>query len=189
MKKVSIFATALMLTAASYAQTWTLDKMHAKAGFTITHMMVSDVDGSFRTFDATLTSAKPDFSDASFTFTAQTASVFTDNDKRDEHLKSADFFDAAKNPTITFVSTSVKKNGANKLKLTGNLTMHGVTKVVVLDAAYKGPSMNPMSKKNVAGFKVTGSVKRSDFKLADSMPGAALSDEVIITANGEFQQG
>src|SRR4051812_17329756 len=88
MKKVSIFATALMLSAASFAQTWTLDKAHAKVGFTITHMMVSDVDGMFKTFDATLTSAKPDFSDAVFNVTAQTASIFTDNDKRDEHLKS-----------------------------------------------------------------------------------------------------
>jgi len=189
MKKVSIFAAALMLSAASYAQTWTLDKAHAKVGFSITHMMVSDVDGMFKTFDATLTSAKPDFSDASFTVTAQTASVFTDNDKRDEHLKSADFFDAATNPAITFKSKSVKKTGANTMKITGDLTMHGVTKQVVLDGSFRGPAVNPMSKKTVAGFKVTGTVKRSDFKLAEKMPSAALSDEVVITANGEFQQG
>lgn len=189
MKKVSIFATALMLSAASFAQTWTLDKAHAKVGFTITHLMVSDVDGMFKTFDATLTSAKTDFSDAAFSVTAQTNSIFTDNDKRDEHLKSPDFFDAAANPTITFKSKSVQKTGANTMKITGDLTMHGVTKTVVFDGTFKGPAVHPMNKKTIVGFKVTGVVKRSDFKLASSMPSAALSDEVTITANGEFMQG
>ena len=189
MKKASIFITALMLSAASYAQTWTLDKAHAKIGFTITHMMVSDVDGMFKTFDATLTSTRADFSDAVFSVTAQTNSVFTDNDKRDEHLKSADFFDAAVNPTVSFQSKSIKKTGENTFKITGDLTMHGVTKSVVLDGSFKGPITNPNNKKAVAGFKITGVVKRSDFKLADKMPTAALSDEVTITANGEFKQG
>src|SRR4051812_16957954 len=104
MKKVTVLLAALAMSAASYAQTWTVDKAHAKLGFTITHMMVSDVDGMFKTFDATLISGKPDFSDASFNVTAQANSIFTDNDKRDAHLKSADFFDAEKNPTVTFVS-------------------------------------------------------------------------------------
>ena len=181
--------TALMLSAASYAQNWTLDKAHAKIGFTITHMMVSDVDGTFKNFDATLTSAKPDFSDAVFSMTAQTASISTDNEKRDEHLKSPDFFDAAKNPSVMFKSTSMKKDGDNKYKLMGNLTMHGVTKPVTLELSFRGPATNPMTKKPFAGFKISGTVKRTDFGIGASMPSAMLSDDVVITANGEFQQG
>src|SRR4051812_34425432 len=101
MKKVSIFMAALLMSAAAYAQTWTVDKAHAKLGFTVTHLMVNDVDGMFKTFDATITATKPDFSDAVFSMTAQTSSISTDNEQRDAHLKSADFFDAEKNPTIT----------------------------------------------------------------------------------------
>lgn len=189
MKKLSIFAAAVMLSASSFAQTWNVDKAHAKLGFTITHMMVSDVDGMFKTFDATLVSSKPDFSDAVFNVTAQTNSIYTDNEKRDNHLKSPDFFDAEKNPTVTFKSKSVQKTGVNAMKITGDLTMHGVTKTVVLDATFRGPSVHPMNKKNLVGFKVTGVVKRSDFKIGDSMPSAVLGDDVTITANGEFQQG
>lgn len=189
MKKVSILLAALVMSASSFAQTWSLDKSHAKLGFTVSHMMVSDVDGMFKDFDATIKSSKPDFSDAVINMTAKTNSVFTDNEQRDAHLRSADFFDAEKNPAITFKSKSIKKNGNNKYKLSGDLTMHGVTKTVILDMIYKGQVAHPMSKKQVAGFKVTGTVKRSDFKLAESTPNAMLGDEVVILANGEFVQG
>jgi len=189
MKKVTILMTALMISAGSYAQTWTVDKNHSKVGFTVTHLMVSDVDGMFKTFDASISGTKPDFSDAVFSLTVKTNSIFTDNDQRDTHLKSADFFDADKNPEITFHSTSIKKTGDNQFKLTGDLTMHGVTKTVVLDGSFRGPMTNPMSHKPDAGFKISGKVKRSDFKIGDKFPDAMVSDEVILTANGEFQQG
>jgi len=189
MKKVSILMTALVLSAASYAQTWNVDKAHSKLGFTVTHLMVNDVDGLFKTFDATVTSSKPDFSDAQFSLTAQANSIFTDNDKRDEHLKSPDFFDVQNNPTVTFQSTSLKKEGDKQYKLTGDLTMHGITKKVVLDVSYKGPITNPMSKKQDVGFKISGKIKRSDFKIGDKFPDAMVSDEVTLSANGEFIQG
>ena len=189
MKKVSVLITAFMLSAACYAQTWTADKAHSRVGFTVTHLMVNDVDGSFKNFDASIMSSKPDFSDGQFSFTAQTNSVFTDNDQRDGHLKSADFFDAANNPTITFQSTSLKKEGDKKFKMTGDLTMHGITKKVVLDVSYRGPVTNPMSKKQEIGVKITGKIKRTDFKLGDKFPSAMVSDEVELTANGEFTQG
>ena len=189
MKKATIILAALAISASSFAQTWKLDRAHAKLGFTITHMMVNDVDGMFKDFNATLQASKPDFSDASFQMTAKTSSIFTDNDQRDEHLKSADFFDAAKNPEVTFKSKSIQKKGTNKYKLVGDLTMHGITKTVALDMIFKGQITHPMSKQQVAGFKVTGTVKRSDFKLAENMPGAVISDEVEIVANGEFNQG
>jgi len=189
MKKVSVFMTALLLSATTYAQTWTVDKAHAKLGFTVTHMMVSDVDGMFKDFDASFTASKPDFSDAVFNVTAQTNSIYTDNEKRDAHLKSADFFDAEKNPTITFKSKSMKKAGNNAYKVSGDLTMHGVTKPVVLDLTFRGPATHPMTKKQFAGFSISGKVKRTDFNIGSSMPGAVISDEVTISAKGEFQQG
>jgi len=189
MKKVTVIAAALFLSANAFAQTWNVDKAHSKLGFTITHLMMSDVDGKFQTFDASINSSKQDFSDAVFNITAQTSSINTDNEKRDAHLKSPDFFDAAKNPTVTFRSTSVTVTGDHKLKITGDLTMHGVTKKVDLDATFKGPAPHPMMKKPNVGFKVSGKVKRTDFGIGSSMPEAVLSDEVVITANGEFQQG
>jgi polyisoprenoid-binding protein YceI len=189
MKKITTTIAALILAATSFAQTWNVDKAHAKLGFTITHLMVSDVDGMFKNFEATITSSKPDFSDASFNLNINTGSVFTDNDKRDEHLRSADFFDVSKYPNMVFQSTSVTKSNAGTLKVKGNLTLHGVTRPVTLDVVIKGPTTHPMTKKPVAGFKVTGTIKRSDFKIGDSFPSAMLSDEVQIVANGEFQQG
>ena len=180
---------ALMITAASYAQTWTVDKAHAKVGFTVSHMVINDVDGMFKTFDATITSTKPDFSDAVFSMTAQTASINTDNDKRDEHLKSPDFFDASKNPTVSFVSKSIKKISKDKYTLKGDLTMHGVTKSVSLDLIYKGTITHPMTKKPMAAFAISGKVKRTDFKIGESMPSAMIGDDITISAKGEFTQG
>jgi len=189
MKKVTILLTGLMLSVASYAQTWTLDKAHSRLGFTITHLMVNDVDGNFKNFDATITSGKPDFSDAVFNMTAQANSIFTDNEQRDNHLKSAEFFDAANIPTLSFESKSIRKTGANHFRVTGDLTIHGVTKSVVLDGSYKGPTEHPMTHKPDVGFKITGKIKRSDFKLGDKFGNAMISDEVLLTATGEFQKG
>src|ERR1700722_16137395 len=137
MKKLLILMAGLSLTAAAYAQSaWTLDKAHSSVNFSVTHMMVSEVDGSFKDFTADVKSDKPDFSDLNVAFTIQVASVNTDNDKRDGHLKSPDFFDADKFATITFKSTSLKKTGNNKYELEGDLTMHGVTKKVKWDLKY-----------------------------------------------------
>lgn len=189
MKKIPILAAALCISAASFAQTWNVDKSHAKIGFTVTHLSMSEVDGQFKNFDATINSSKNDFSDAVFTFTAQVNSISTENDQRDNHLKSPDFFDAAKFPTITFTSTSIKKTTGNNFKITGNLTMHGVTRAVTFDGSYRGPAEHPMSHKMMAGFKVVGKVKRTDFGISKDTPSAMLSDEVEIAANGEFQKG
>ena len=116
--------------------------------------------------------------------TGQVESINTDNEKRDEHLKSAEFFDASKFATITFKSTSFKKSGKN-YKVKGNLTLHGVTKPVELEAVVR-TGTNPMSGKEVAGFKITGKIKRADFDLGSKYGAPMLSDEVQITANAEF---
>jgi polyisoprenoid-binding protein YceI len=182
----AVVATALFAFKSVDQSTWEADKAHSKLGFEVTHLMVTDVEGSFKNFSAKVTSSKEDFSDAVVELNADVASVNTDNDQRDAHLKSPEFFDAAKYPTLTFKSTSVKKASANKYKIAGNLTFHGITKAVVLDAALRGITVNPMSKKTVAGFKVTGTIKRSDFNLGSKFPTAMLSDEVTLNANTEF---
>lgn len=166
--------------------TWTADKSHSKLGFVVTHLMVTDVEGSFKNFTSTITTSKADFSDASIVLSADVNSVNTEDDKRDEHLKSADFFDAEKFPKLTFKSTAVKKLAGNKYKVSGLLSLHGVTKAVVLDATLRGVTVNPMSKKPIAGFKVTGTIKRSDFNLGAKYPNAMLSDEITLNANTEF---
>ena len=182
------FAALVFVNASSFAQTstWKNDKMHSKLTFTVTHLMVSDVDGLFKNFDVTITSSKANFSDAVFELTADVSSINTEVDMRDNDLKSANFFDVATYPKITFKSTSIQPAGQNKYKLTGNLTMHGVTKPVMMDLWYRGTIQNSMNKRDDAGFKLTGTLKRSDFNIGSQMPSAVVSDEIEIKADGEF---
>jgi polyisoprenoid-binding protein YceI len=187
MKKIFILlASAFLYTAASAQTTWTVDKAHSNVKFTATHLMLSDVDGVFKSYDATVTSAKPDFSDAKFQISIQTASVTTDNDQRDKHISSDAFFDVAKFPTLTFNSTAITKTSDKHYKLTGNLTLHGVTKPATFDLWYRGTVVNPANKADDAGFQLTGTIKRSDFTFGASIPNAIVSDEIVIKANGEF---
>ena len=187
MKKIFTLLTVALISTAALAQsTWKVDKAHSRLQFNITHLLVSDVDGRFKDFDATIVATKTDFSDAKVTLVAQTASVDTDNERRDTHLKSADFFDVTKNPTMNFTSTGITPAGAGKYKLTGNLTLNGVTKPVTLDFWHRGTIPGSGNKKDNAGFKVTGSIKRSDFNFGKTFGAATLSDEVQIIANGEF---
>lgn len=186
MKKIILSAAIALMGTAAFAQTWKVDKAHSHVTFTITHLAVSDVDGTFKDFDATITSSKPDFSDAQYNFVAQTASVNTGVDQRDAHLKSPDFFDVAKNPTLTFASTSIVPSGSGHFKLNGNLTIGGVTKPATFDLWYRGTITNPMSKAPDAGFQVTGTIKRSDFNFGSKFGSPMLSDEVTIKAVGEF---
>lgn len=189
MKKLNILFVLLFASVATFAQTtWTLDKSHAKLGFSIVHLLVSDVDGSFKNFDAKATSAKDDFADATVELTAEVNSINTDNEKRDEHLRSPDYFDAAKYPTLTFKSKSFKKVEGKKYKLMGDLTLHGVTKSVTLDVVLNGTAVHPYSKKTIAGFKITGSINRLDFGISPSTPNAVLSETVNIYTNVELEK-
>jgi polyisoprenoid-binding protein YceI len=188
MKKIAIIVavSALLLSFKTAEKaTWLLDKNHAKLGFTITHLMVSDVEGWFKSFDAKITSSTDDFSDAVVEMTADVNSINTDNEQRDNHLKTPDFFDVAKYPGITFKSKTFKKVNDNNYKVTGDLTMHGITKTIELDAICR-IGTNPNNKQSIAGFKITGMIKRSDFGIGKSMPAAMISDEVSIVANAEF---
>ncbi|WP_448702778.1 YceI family protein [Mucilaginibacter sp. AW1-3] len=189
MKKVLVLATiavSALLFAFKPAATWTIDKNHSKLAFTITHMGINDVEGSFKITDATINTPADDFSNATVDFTADAATLNTDNDARDKHVKSEAFLDVAKYQTITFKSTSFKKAAGNNYTVTGNLTLHGVTKPVTLNAVVRtGVGMN---KKPVAGFKITGTINRKDFGVGAGFGSAMLSDEVAVTANAEFGQ-
>lgn len=189
MKKLLTF-TIVAVMALSFGfktkeSVWSLDKNHAKLGFTVTHMMISDVEGWFKTFDAKVTSSNDDFSDAVAEMTADVNSINTDNEMRDKHLKSPDFFDAAKYPVISFKSKTFKKVDEMNYLVTGDLTMHGITKMVELNALCK-TGTNPSTKQTVAGFKITGKIKRSDFGIGTSMASGVISDEVSVVANAEF---
>jgi polyisoprenoid-binding protein YceI len=186
MKKAVLAALFLVYSGAVLAQTWTLDKSHSKLGFAITHLMISNVEGSFKNFDAKITSSKDDFTDAVIELTADVNSINTENEQRDTHLKAPDYFDAAKYSTLSFKSKSLKKVADKKYKLSGDLTLHGVTKPVVLDVVSNGTAVHPYTKKTIGGFKVTGVIKRTDFGIAAETPAAMLSDEVTLTANTEF---
>jgi polyisoprenoid-binding protein YceI len=187
MKKITIVTAALFfLATASFAQTWTWDKPHSQLNFAISHLGIATIVGTFTSVDAKITASKDDFSDASVMLTADVSSINTNNEQRNTHLKSPDFFDAAKYGTLTFKSTSFTKAGDKKYRVEGDLTFHGITKHVTLDATWNGTITHPMNKKLVAGFNVTGSIKRSDFGIAPSMPSNFLGDDVALNASAEF---
>ncbi|WP_367915254.1 YceI family protein [Leadbetterella sp. DM7] len=185
MKKIILSFAAALVTSLTFAQDWALDKAHSHVGFTIVHLKISEVDGTFGKFDAKMTSSKDDFSDAVFDFSAETASVNTGNDRRDNHLRSDDFFGAEKNPAITFKSTSVTKVSGNNYKITGNLTMKGVTKPITLDAVFRGPIEGRGGKK-IVGIKASGTLNRIDFGVGTSGP--TVDDEVTLKISGEFSK-
>jgi polyisoprenoid-binding protein YceI len=186
MKKLNILFVLVAFASTAMAQTtWSLDKAHSKLGFGVSHLVVSEVDGVFTSFDLKITSAKDDFQDAVVELTADAASVNTSQEDRDKHLKNADFFDVEKYPTITFKSKSFKKTSGKNYKIVGDLTLHGVTKEVTLDAIFNGTAVHPYNKKTLAAFKVTGTFKRSDFAFGAGTPAAVVGDEVTLDAKIE----
>ena len=188
MKKISVLFSFLVLSLTIFAQTtWKSDPYHSKLGFTVTHLGIADVPGHFDKFDVTIKSEKADFSDAQVEMTAQVSSINTRIEPRDNHLKSADFFDAEKYPVMTFKSTSIKKLSKNRYQLTGNLTLHGVTKSVTVIMVHRGTTANPNANgAPVAGIQITGVIKRSDFAVGNGFPPPMISDDVRIKADGEF---
>lgn len=185
-KKTLLFIAFIACSTGAFAQVWKMDKAHSKLGFTITHLLISEVDGNFKNFDVVITTSKDDFSDAVVELTADINSIDTDNERRDGDLKSPKFFDAATHPTMMFKSKSVKKLADKKYSLSGDLTIHGITKPVTLDMLVLGTRENPRTKKPMAAIKVTGTLKRLDFGVGTDFPTATASDEVEIRGVGEF---
>lgn len=144
---------------------WVLDPDHSEVSFKVKHLMVTNVSGSFNSFSVTAESTGDDFSHAVVDFSADTASISTNSEQRDEHLKSADFFDAANFPQITFRATGLEKKGSDEeLELTGDLTIKGITKSVKLYVEYGGVVKDPWGNTK-AGFTITGKINRKDFGL------------------------
>ncbi len=142
--------------------TWVADKAHTQITFTVSHLVITDVTGRFGEFDLTLVQKGEDFSGSDLSATIKTASINTDNEKRDGHLQSDDFLNAEKYPAMTFKSKSFEKVGDNRYKITGDLTIRDVTKTVVLDTKYRGTVKGMMGKMK-AGFKATTTINRFDY--------------------------
>lgn len=187
--KFQHFALAALFAATPLlADTYTIDKSHSEATFTVRHM-VSKVSGKFDDFSGTINGELSKPSAASVEFTIKTASIDTGTPDRDKHLRSADFFDAEKFPEITFHSTSIKPSGKkNVYSVTGNLTMRGVTKKVTLPVEYLGTVKDPWGNEK-AGFTLTTTLNRKDYGInwnkALDNGGVLVSEEVTVTINLE----
>ncbi|MGK9476735.1 YceI family protein [Melioribacter sp. OK-6-Me] len=172
------------------AQTrWNFDKSHSTIAFKVKHMVISEVTGYFNQYEGNIVTNGDNFENAKINFTIDVNSINTDNEKRDEHLKSDDFFNSAKYPKITFVGKSFKKIGNNKFKLVGDLTIRDNTKEVTLDVTFNGMVNDPWGNTR-AGFKVTGTINRFDFGLKWNalleLGGAVVSENVDIVIDVEL---
>jgi polyisoprenoid-binding protein YceI len=177
-----------MVCAGAFAQTstWTIDPAHSSAQFTIRHLGVSNVHGAISGIKGTVTFDEKDITKSSVTATLDTTTLSTANDARDKHLKSPDFFDVEKNPTITFKSTAVTKAGG-KLQLVGDLTLNGITKPVTLDLDGPAPPMTQRGK-TISGFSASGTVKRADFNFGPKFAPPMLGDDVKISIDVEIDK-
>ena len=163
-----------------------LDKSHAKIIFSYSHFGYSTSYGLFTDFDGKLAFDPKALAKSVLEVTVNMDGIDTTVPKLDAHLKTSDFFDVAKFPSAGFKSTAIEVTGPTTGKITGNLTLHGVTKPVVLEASFNGGGTNPVSKKYVVGFNATAKVKRSEFGVANYAP--MVGDDVTLTISGEFDR-
>jgi len=185
MKQLLFIIALFFVASAGFAQkTYMLDKFHSRVGFSVNHFGISNVEGNFKIMEATVEAKKEDLTDATINFTADVNSIDTDVEMRDKDLKSPNYFDAAKYPTITFKSKSFKKVEGKKYKLSGDITIHGVTKPIEFDVLYNGTAVTAM-KQPTAGFTITGKINRLDFGVGGPVA-TGISNEVELKANVEF---
>lgn len=168
---------------------WVLDPAHTEVTFKVRHLMIANVTGNFKNFNSQAETNDDDFSDAKVIFTVETASVTTDNEQRDAHLKSDDFFNAEKYPEIKFESTGLKRKKDNEYELQGNLTIRDVTKIVKLDVEAGGIVVDAYGQTK-AGFSVSGKINRKDFGLnwsaVTEAGGIVVSDEVKMMVEAQY---
>lgn len=178
-------------TATTTPVKWGTDATHSAVKFSVSHLTVSTVEGNFKKFEGTVVSNGNDFNNANVNFTVDVNSISTDNDMRDKHLKSDDFFNAEKYPSMTFTSTSFKRIKGNMYALEGNLTIRDVTKKVKFGVLYGGTVKDPYG--NIkSGFRATSSISRKAYGLKwnalTEAGGTVVGDEVTINLNMEFAQ-
>jgi polyisoprenoid-binding protein YceI len=168
---------------------WLLDPMHSELQFKIKHLMISNVSGALKSFQAEVETEEEDFSTAEINLTAQMDSISTNNEQRDAHLRNSDFFEVDKYPELKFKSTKVEKIDADTFALHGELTLKGVTKPVKLNVEFNGTTKDPWGGER-AGFVVTGKINRADwgvnFNSALETGGVLLGEEVKINSELEF---
>ena len=193
MKKLLVVMGLLAVQLSISAQTkWNVDPVHSSVKFSVTHLVISEVEGTFKVYAGSISSTNTDFTDATIDFSVDVNSVNTDNDYRDKHLKSDDFFNAEKFPKITFKSISFKKVSGNNYALIGDITIRDITKRVTFDVVYNGQVKDPYG--NIkAGFKASTVINRLDFNLKwnnlTEAGGAVVGKDVSLKLNLEFAQG
>ena len=193
MKKLTLVGVILLALASTVSlafaevTTWKFDPSHSEPTFAIRHWFTT-VNGRFNTMTGTIAFDEKDWSKSSVEATIDVNSIFTNNEKRDNHLRSADFFDVANHPTITFKSTKVTKGTGNDFKIEGDFTMHGVSKKVVLDATYLG-AMEIGNGRAKSGFTAKTTLSRKEFNLLWNRTldngTVMLGDDVAVTLNIE----
>ena len=179
---LALAADPAKVAAGSYA----VEPNHTRILFSVDHMGFTNYYGDFTGASGTLVLKNPEPAGSSLSVSIPTASVSTTNATLDGELKSADWLDAAKFPAITFKTDAVKQTGPDTAEVTGSLTLHGVTKTVILSARLHGSGNNPMSNKATVGFDIAGHIKRSDFGVTKYLP--LIGDEVEITISAAFEK-
>ena len=168
---------------------WALDPSHSELAFKVKHLMISNVKGEFRKFNASIEAVGTDFSHARVHATMDTTSIFTNDENRDKHLRGADFFDTEKHPSLEFNGTAMEHMSGSDYKLTGDLTIKGITKPVTLDVEFGGTNIDPWGNEKMA-FSLNGKIDRKAWGLnwnsALEKGGVLVSDEVRITAELQF---
>jgi polyisoprenoid-binding protein YceI len=166
--------------------TWSIDPLHSEVLFKVKHLVISTVTGSFKTFSGTITSEDDSFENAKIQFNIDVKSIYTNQEQRDAHLKTSDFFEADTYPEIKFQSTSFKKVDDENYKLIGDLTMRGVTKPVELNAEFGGSEKDQHGNTKY-GFEVTGKINRKEFGMTynalTEAGGLALGEDIKLIAN------
>ncbi|WP_075982732.1 YceI family protein [Bacillus massilinigeriensis] len=162
---------------------WAVDPAHSSVDFSIKHMMIANVKGSFKQFDATIDADPTDLTTATIQFSVDLASVDTRNEDRDNHLRSGDFFDVENNPKMTFTATNITRKDEDEYEVTGDLNLHGVTKQETFAVTFEGQGLDPWGNQKV-GFSAVGAIKRSDYNLtwnaALETGGVLVGDKVKI---------
>lgn len=183
---LAMAGTLLAAPAQAQTSTWAIDPAHSSVNFEILHLGVSHVHGSFSGVKGMVTLDEKDITKSKVDATIDTTTVSTGMAARDTHLKSPDFFDVEKNPTMTFASTGLTK-ADGKLKMMGNLTIGGVTKPVTLDVDGPAPPQT-MQGKTVSGFSATGTLSRKDFNFGGKYSAPMLGDDVKFTIDVEIDK-
>jgi polyisoprenoid-binding protein YceI len=185
-----LLTAALTLSSLALASSWEIDSSHASANFAVKHLMVSTVNGTLGEVTGKVELDDKDITRSKVEASIDVKGINTKNAKRDDHLRSPDFFDAEKFPVVTFKSTKIEKGAGNKLKVTGDLTMRGVTKSVTLDGELTSEVASPFGPMKIRGFSATTTINRKDFGLnwnkALESGGVLVGEEVKVTIEAEL---